>query len=1194
MAGETFLFRKLKGRQAGPDVIVPKGLMREAVVPQSVPSYEEMRENARKAAYDAILAQRSFSKEEVAASQKYLADHPDVIQNLAASLRPRLQENPGSVLAQIDKDLREILAVQDPTDVQKIRDTNMLVPLVFAEQARQREAANEQLGDAMQTHKAGKMNEPYYGRMVLATGGAFALTATSAVIDAMFGKQGITAGLEIASEKMGSGAFEWLGSEIQWISNYLVETNGTGNGAQKVAVGINATAIGILSGSLIYAGKVKTQIDKLSDMVRGGARPILMPAILAGFIALGMAAQKKNAIEGAESQEVAAQLDRDLTSVSDKVQEALRKIHAIKPVFQKGIQDRYEAAFKKGGDGFGSETAITQLALKGDSAKELQEKFDTFLVESGKKPGNAAEKEKRIKGHLDRLKKAREKMSEINAKYRDQVPALKSLKPTDGAEKVLELLTADIATKGGNFDSLFTSLLSVAKEKAAAGIFSNIFGKLEFWRANPSFSGMLKMEQRYHEDFMVIEEQIKMLLLTQYLDEVSKETGVDLRIKVTPPSMGITSTDLARFKLNPEKYKHITAPSAIAFVNPVPNAAEWEAIAKSVAKSGIPNSLEKPEAWFQRSLFIGGTAAAFLFFLAGSLAASISANRFWERRRGIDLTSDDAILKEKEKGVVDTVFGYLNAYKQQFLGFLGTPDNGADVPEALRARVQTRLRELAFDEAKSGISLSMQGVRRKELEESMNDADRADFLSGTRPLPSKEFRNAYAASLNALSDRIASNPETEIPKLLADINGELVGVVAAMNEALTIGQSSSAYEQAVQKMRDAYARFEAESLKQQGEELVSMVENLYARKQALEEIAVSEGSDADIILGEGVPPKITAFTLIRSYMLAEIDTEILGRHALIEDLRSRSVTVRDPNQFVQKLPQPEWDALREKFFEQETGMMFGTTSAAEAATKVNEYLTSLDPFLQQQKRDIDAIIARNGFQGTTRFEHSYNPTQSVRGPTVHLELMSDDGSIITSIPYKDILPNPEGDSTKDSQTALGAWLAPDGPAVQKLQIWSAFERTRNRVKELERNLESSGGPNLEFAYGNGFVDTARMIDEYLIWSEYQTEQNKKVKVLDTGGTLAQQDIQLFLEPEKQTIVGGWRYGRTQATLERMEQEKTRAHKNSVSLVVRAIAGSGRRPEVIVIPTGSPIPITDTDIIARTPLVRGQIDFNRLP
>lgn len=1189
MAQESYLQKKLgkKGGFRGPEVVVEKGLMREATNPEPVPTIDDVRENARRAAHEAFRSQRSFTEAEIAASQKYLTDHPNIVPNMAAALRQRLQQNPGETLAEIDKAMEEILSLPDTANIDQLRDSNILIPLLFADQARQLEVNRGELGAKMKGHEVGKMKEPYYGRMMLATSGALALTAASAVIDAMFGKQGITAGLEIASEKLGDSGFELLGTGIEWVSSYLIETTGTSDGAQTVATGINAAALALTTGALVYAGKVKMEVKTLRGLVRGKVRPILMPAILIGMTTFGMAVAKKNAVESAVSQEVAKQIETNLKKVSSDVKASLQKVQDVGPIFQAGIQERSETAFKKGGEGFGSENAITELFLKGDSP-ELQQKFDAFLEASSKKPGDKEEIERRIQKHRDRLQAAREAHAKLNAKYQALLPGSKKLAANGGADDVLDIVSSDLEKKGTDFDSLFTSLLAVSKDKAAAGIFSNIFGKLEFWKAHPSFAGMLKMEDRYHKDFAVIEDQIRMLLLEQYLDEASRDSGIDLRIAVSAPALAITSAELEPYKIDHARYVHITNPSAIAFVNPVPNQAEWEAIAKSVSKSDIENSLEKPEAFLQRGLFIGGTAVAFLFFLAGSVGGSIAANRYWERRRNTDLEADNAELAKNEQGMVDTVFSYLQAYRMQFAGFLGE-SVAKDIPDALRSAVQTRLREIALEEATVGL------IKTKELTSRLTDDERNGFLNGTRPLPSKSLRNAYVESLNALNEKITEDPETEIPKILESINSQLSDVVTAMKDAIIAGKGTNAYEKAIQQMRDAYRRFSREAMVQQGEELVRTIENLYARKRALEEIIANERQETDIVLGEGKMPQVTPATLVRSYMLLEIEMEIAERRALLGEIQSSGFTVRDPGDASATLPQAEWDALRAKFFAEETTMMFGTATIAEAAAKVSEYLASLEPFLQSKKTEIDAIIAQSAYVGTARFEYSYNALHAVRGPTIHLELLAPDSSIITSIPFGGILPNPGGDTTKDSQAALEKWLAPDGPAVQKLQIWSAFEKTRDRVRDLENNLASLGGPNLEFTYDANFSKTARDIDEYLIAAEYLFEQQKRIHTLDTGSPLTKHEIGLFLEPDKNPITGGWSRGRTQTTLERIEQARVNAGKD-VQLVVRALATGGRRAEVLIVPPGTTPPIDEANIVARTPLVRGlsAINFNQLP
>jgi hypothetical protein len=396
-------------------------------------------------------------------------------------------------------------------------------------------------------------------------------------------------------------------------------------------------------------------------------------------------------------------------------------------------------------------------------------------------------------------------------------------------------------------------------------------------------------------------------------------------------------------------------------------------------------------------------------------------------------------------------------------------------------------------------------------------------------------------------------------------------------------------------MQAAYQRFEREAMEQQGEELVRTIENLHVRQRALDEIIANERQETDIVLGEGQTPHVTPAALVRSYLLLDLEVEIAERRALLEEIRSQDITVRDPVDAVSSLPQEEWDALREKFLAEETSMAFGTATVAEAAAKITEYLASLEPFLQAKKAEIEGIVAKSAFTGTARFEYNYSASHAVRGPTILLELLTPDGAIITSVPYGGILPNPDGDTTKDSHAALEKWLAPDGPAVQKLQIWSAFEKTRDRVRELENNLATSGGPNLEFAYGADISKTARDIDEYLIATEYFVEQQKRIHSLDSGAPLTKYEIGLFLEPDKNPITGGWSRGRTQATLERIEVARKNAGKD-VQLVVRAIATGGRRAEVLIVPPGSSPPIADTDIVARTPLVRGlsAINFNLLP
>ena len=1117
------------------------GLPQEAIYIPVQPANPAVDIEEAKAQIIAEFADRAgLTSEEVAEQLGYLKTHPEFAAEMRADFEAALNRakslSKDALRAAFENEMR-ILAEEnpDPVEIERLQREGIVIPFVITKQAARLEET-EQYVKETSGDKVGKIKTSKKTERAVAIAAAGGVTGVATYLDFTFAKEGAGTMMSYLVDTLGlQEAMQGLGQEWSELLHMMNVSEPAKNAFERAAYGENLATMVFLGIALAYLFKRKMSVEKVRDLFRFIKHPYhatTTSAALALFLLLGSGKVTKDVTEVEPARKLALAINEKSNPAEAAVHEAVKAAMGMKPQVQPVIVQKYETAFKTGKVAVGPLTASTSLSLYGDVAdkdgKKIRERFETDMKS---KPEAMAK--------YDKIKAA---IVAVNSmpKY-----TAFGMKPDDGANQLLEYLTAPLPEKAEALQQHLDATLEVANKKASVTLRSAILGKLnplsdEYWKAHIGIGELFEMQQAYPVQYMQLVQQImKIEVLNEYLGDleaqIQKDSGVKISLKLPLQTLALGFTE--------EQIKALAIPrSEFADVLDVSTAeqvgnffwgtqAAWEARGKVLARDLIENRLGEKDGdvavTMQRLGYQGSIWLLYSILVLSSIVASGRARKTLNRWNEADMDAQTEKLTKKEDDLADILMAYTEAMSGSVVAMLH--ENGIDTSakgrlnDAFRAAVARTLREHLLartDDPRSGKKLAGS----PDAPAFINREKTRQFEGEER----KQILKAYERQLSAWQDELAKNPFGTIEVLLKEIDPQFSATAQALMAANSTNPGTRERQLAVQGLQNAFQAREKALLTIEADRVARHIAKLTARRDAVQKM-VGEHEDLVIDLDGSDASALTENEVIATYVLADIDTEIYEWQRALETLESRGATLAPVPSDAAELTNAEWEAERSSFLERSMARLTEGSAVAgkgkDTLAELNAFIKAIGTGIQPVRRDLEAAVQKFNPNASVLFR--YGPSALRKGPTIFVKMRDTSlpGAPTTSVTFRYKVPSDEGYESDKVVADIAEWARPDGPVAQRLRVGAIFENTRSQyLEQFDALAHMSSRAQFEIEAVNA---NAELFDAFLKSKDILQEQKSLVEKLDVGESLDAQNMRKFVEPLS-AIPGVWKSSITDA------------------------------------------------------------------
>lgn len=1105
-------------------------------------------EELRAEAIATFADQAGLTSEEVAEQLAYIKAHPEFAATIRADFEAALGRakslSTDALRAAFEKEMRLLASENpDPAEIERLQREGIIVPFIITKQATQTEGVEEKVEEVAE-EKVGKIRTSRKAQRRAWIAGAAGVTGFATFLDFTFAKEGSGTLVHYGIEKLGlEGMVQALGQEWSELLSALNVSDPAQGAIERAAYGENLVTMVLLGVALSYLFKRKMSVEKMRDLFRFVKHPYhatATSAALAMFLLLGSGKVTKDITEIESSKKLAQAVTDKFKPTETALEQAVRTAIGLKPGVQPIIVQKYETAFKTGKVAVGPLTASTSLALYGDVPNKDQKMIRARFEEDMKGKPTAMEK-------YDRIKSA---ITAVNTmpKY----TAL-GMKPDDGANQLLEYLTAPLPQEAEALKEHLSATLETANKKASATMVSAIFGELNpanagYWKAHVGMEELYEMQQAYPVKYLeLIEKIMKVQMLNEYLGDVEaqiqKDAGVkvSLKLPLETPSLGFTAEQIQALAIPRSAFADVLDVTTAEKVGNFfwGTEAAWKARSAVLARDYFENRIGETDGGaivtMQRLGYQASIWVVYAILVLSSIIASGKARKKLNYWYEADMDAYTEKLTQKEDDLIDVIMTYTEAMSGSSMTALnenGVPaQTGSHLNDAFRSAVAATLRKHLLentDDPRTG----------KKLIESP-DASAFVNREKTRHFESEErdqILKTYEKQLSAWQDQLAKDPFGTTEALLTKIDPQFKSVAVALMTANTTNPGTREREVAVEALRQAFDAREKTLFSLEAERVARHVAKLEARREAVQKM-VSDADEVDIPLDGSEASALTENEVIATYVLADIDSEIYTwRHAL-QTLEARGATPPAVPADAKELTNAEWEAERSAFLERSMDRLTDGSVVAgkgkETLAEINAFLKAIGNGIEPMRRELEAAMRKFNPNASVTFR--YGPSALRQGPTIFVAMTdtSAPGLPMTKVPFLYKIPSDDGRESAKVIADIADWARPDGPLAQRLRVGAIFESTRNMYREqVDALLALSSGSQFEL---ETVQSNTALVDSFIRNNDILQEQRGLMEKLIAGESLDAQSVRKFIEPLS-AIPGVWRSSITDAIARAMRSK----------------------------------------------------------
>ncbi len=1208
MSEGSYFERRFGALRAGRNTSIPE----EVVYTPPVIDTGFDPEEARIAAISEVIGEKGATSEEISQSLAFLKEHPDFAQSIRAGMEASLTRakklSPEELRATLETEMK-VLASESPdsAEVERLRKNGVLVPILITNQAREVTQADSDIR-SQAGKSVGRLKRTKKSQRAAMLTGAVAVTGASAYLDFTFAKEGLADVVDVIVDKLGAEqAVQLLGQK--W-SSVLSMTNGSApvlNALEQAQYGKGAITMTLVLGALGYLGVRKVNAENVAGLFDFKKHPIhasMTAAFLTGFLGLGAGAVTQKVTESLRARTLAMQIDKKFKPTEEKLRTAIQSVKGLKGQIEPIITSKVDIAFKTGKVRVGPLTASTWLALNGNVPDENgQMIIDRYRSASGSAtpaPQTPRPQAKGKKGApqesvpasptltADPMSRFAAIQNAVNSVNRREKYLKLGMKDGDGAKQLLVLLTQSLPGDAERLSEHFNTMLAIAGDKAAVTLKGAILGKINpldanFWKQAIGMEKLFQMQEQYPEKYIeLIRKVLALQVINTYLSDVEGQIKsdasitVDLKIDLLLPSLGFSEQQMKELTIPRSEYKDVLDPRKIdKIVNLFWGTPEaWKARQEIVARDLVDNRMgETSNEWqpfIHKLAYEGSIYGVFFLLVMGSVGISGFARKKLNRWYEADLDEQTQKINEHEDSLIDAVIAYAHALSAESVATLTR--NGVDAAalghtsDAFRSAVSHALRKSVLDKtidprtgSKLSESLDAKAFLNREKSRTFEGEERNQILK------------AYESQLMLWQSELKNNPFGTIENLLKEVDPAFSSTAQALLSVNTSDPGSREQELAVQSLKAAFELREGALMSKEADRAGYHVAKLQARRAAVEQMT-NDDDDVDLILDgtDSADIALSQKQVIRSYVLADIDSEIHEWERMLEDLASRGATISSPPSEVTTLSDSEWEQERSGFLAREMSRLGdGSDMTAEGEvtlSKMNEFIQSINRGLGPIKRELEANLQKLNPNSEVNFIYGYSPRHE--GPSIRVTLTDKSNATLspTVIPFLYKIPSEQGSSSQKILADIQEWARPDGVLSQRLRVGAIFEATRSEYRTHLTELESLGTSS---QYEIGSVrSAASQFDAFVRSADIMRVQKEMIERLIVGQTLSTDQMRVFTSPQT-AIRDVWK-GSISTALERAQQRKFGSLDNQRLVVAFDATDKGY---IVAIPKDAPLPVS---------------------
>lgn len=842
-------------------------------------------------------------------------------------------------------------------------------------------------------------------------------------------------------------------------------------------------------------------------------------ASAASIVAILALAQFGNVKKSAVDAGVAEEVSREMQKYRDarlQIENTMTKIDNLPHEFVPVVHELTERLINTKGTGYGPITHTGIRIIKGKGNKDNDDRYAAFL--SGKRGSDAKTSGRPpIQGEEEQRKEAL--IAGVNARF--------GLKPDAGLEDLIAKINGEVKkTDPKAVFALLTELSKSSEELGQKGLFSFAFGGLrhlfekdlylgllqgdpsrlsDVFRGSANIEKIWRDEDAFLESFASLADQLNKIAIstemTHYLEEMSKVSGVDVRITVPPVAFGLTRDSVAGMKIDRSRYQGVVGRSIWQHINiPSANSPEWAYIQRTFEKSGIPVDVTTETGRDTALGFLIAVLTLLLIGPAGLTVGSKKVEKAWFKEG--PLSKDEEYLNEMEGVIAKDIVGLAKAREASLL-----------VRIAGLSGIHAPLGEVDDIDREAILRSGLRTLILSQMNPPMHETNAGKlFIERKHHIGSKELRKKYVDVLRTWIDKYRDNRDALALTLLQNIGDDrgrsLLGLEATLK---VMSQHNGDKSYAADMVTRWYRRIEDATTRKEMDFHVSQIQSLYAQRDMI----TRARAPYTTILGQNEGGEIVAADLAYLSELSELDLRIQTHEAILQRLAGDTAILPVPRDTSILITEEETMEFARHM--ETTELDMGLSSAARQYTDVQSGLRERVGDLEiAVRRVIDPSIAS---KCRISFEYGYN--SEYRGFTLTAHIVQDNGRTYMSLTMPRTVPNTAEQTDAAIAEAFEKWLDPENPNIAT-QGWEAMRAAfKYDTDHLLARLQSEnhGSPLL----GMQFIETHKdELNELLLRSDIVRVQNNLLDRLPSDGKLNDAMQKVFIDPFSNRTATMWK------------------------------------------------------------------------